>query len=101
MQQQSPDTVIEAIRSSGGSVAAEMFDLGDAENIARLFDVAESHFGGVDVLVIDRTHCVLETFDPTSVHDQAPRISLTSAEGIDRHFAVNARACALMMREYL
>ena len=28
-------------------------------------------------------------------------IFLTNAEGIDRHFAVNARACALMMREYL
>lgn len=101
MQQQQPDAVIEAIRSSGGTVAAEEFDLGNVENIATLFDRCENQLGPVDVLIINHTHAVLETFDPASVQDERPRISLTSADGIDRHFAVNARACALMMREYL
>lgn len=41
---------------------------------------------------------MLETFDPALVQDG---IALTNAESIDRHFAVNARACALLMREYL
>lgn len=98
MQQNPPDEVIEAIRSSGGTVVAKEFDLGDSENIAKLFDQCENQLGPVDVLIINHTHCSLETFDPASVRDQ---IFLTTAEGIDRHFTVNARACALMMRDYL
>ena len=98
MQQQSPDAAVETIRSRGGTVAAEEFDLGEAGNIAALFDHCETQLGPVDILVINHTHCVLETFDPASV---SPRMALTTAESIDRHFAVNARACALMMREYL
>ncbi len=101
MRQQPPDALMDAIRSARGTVAAEEFDLGDAENIANLFDQCEKQLGPVDVLIINHTHCVLETFDPASVRDQHPRISLTTAEAIDRHFVVNARACALMMREYL
>ena len=97
-QQQPPDEIIKAIRSSGGIVAAEELDLGDAENIPKLFDKCENELGPVEVLIINHTHCVRETFDPASVRDQ---ISLTTVEGIDQHFAVNARSCALMMRDYL
>ncbi len=101
MQQQPPDAVIDAIRSSGGTVAAKELDLGEPENIAELFDQCESELGAVEILINNHTHCVLETFDPASVTDGRPEIQLTNAESIDRHFAVNARACALMMREYL
>jgi 3-oxoacyl-[acyl-carrier protein] reductase len=101
MQQQPPDAIIDVIRSGGGTVAAAEFDLGETENIARLFNRCEGQLGPVDVLIVNHTHCVLETFDPAAVREERFRISLTTAEGIDRHFAVNARACALMMREYL
>ena len=57
--------------------------------------------GPVEILIINHTHCVYETFDPNSETAETPEIFLTSAEGIDRRFAVNARAGALMMREYL
>ena len=47
---------------------------------------------------------VLETFDPALVTDGGPEESevyLTNAESIDRHFAVNTSASALMMRGFL
>ena len=100
-KQQPPDAVIQAIRSSGGTVAAAEFDLGDARNITKLFDQCERQLGPVDILIINHTHCSLETFDPSAVRQQCPQISLPTAEGIDRHFAVNARACALLMRVFL
>lgn len=101
MQQQSGEVVAEAIRSQGGIAAAQEFDLGDAGNIGKLFGLCEAALGPVDILINNHTHCILETFDQASVRDDFPKICLTTPEGIDRHFAVNARACALMMREYL
>jgi len=101
MQQQSGKVVLDDILSQGGIAATREFDLGNVDNIARLFDICESELGPVDILINNHTHCVLETFDPASVTDDRPEIVLTNAEGINRHFAVNARAGALMMREYL
>jgi 3-oxoacyl-[acyl-carrier protein] reductase len=101
MQQQSGDVVLNDIRSRGGVAVAHEFDLGKADNIVKLFNICESELGPVDILINNHAHCVLETLDPASVTDDPPQIFLTNAEGIDRHFAVNARACALMMREYL
>ncbi len=81
--------------------AAREFDLGVADNIPRLFDVCEAEVGPVDILICNHTHCVYETFDPSLVEGYESGVSLTSTESIDRHFAVNARACALLMKEYL
>jgi 3-oxoacyl-[acyl-carrier protein] reductase len=53
------------------------------------------------VLVNNHTYCVLETFDPARVTGGRGGIYLTTAAGIDMHMAVNARACALLMAEYL
>ena len=100
-QQQSPDVVLHDIASRGGHAAAKKFDLGEADNIPRLFNSCEREFGAVDILIINHTHCKLETFDPGLVSDGEFEVRLTTVEGIDRHFAVNARASALMMREYL
>jgi 3-oxoacyl-[acyl-carrier protein] reductase len=101
MQQQSAEVVVNDIRSRGGIAVAKEYDLGEADNIARLFDACEAEFGAVDILIINHTHCVYETFDPASVTHEPFGIHLTSTESIDHHFAVNARAPALMMREYL
>jgi 3-oxoacyl-[acyl-carrier protein] reductase len=100
-QQQSADAVVHEIKSCHGEAVAQEFDLGEAANVPRLFDVCESKIGPVDILINNHTHCILETFDPALVRENLPEICLTNSEGIDRHFAVNARACALMMREYL
>ena len=101
MQQESSEVVLKDIESQRGIAVAHEFDLDKVDNITKLYNICESELGPVDILVNNHAHCVLETFDPAVVTDDRPQIFLTSAEGIDRHFAVNARACALMMREYL
>jgi 3-oxoacyl-[acyl-carrier protein] reductase len=101
MQAQSADIVVREIRVQGGTAAAREFDLGVADNIGRLFDACEADIGPVDILICNHTHCVYETFDPSLVEEGKSSVNLATAESIDRHFAVNARAGALMMKEYL
>ena len=101
MQVQSGDAVVEAIRARGDTASAFELDLGEADNVVRLIDQCESELGPADILIINHTHDVLETFDPALVSHESPEIYLTDVDSIDRHFAVNARAGALMMREYL
>lgn len=101
MQQQSADPLLESIRTQGGIALAHEADLANPDNIPLLFNFCESHFGGVDVLVNNHTLCVLETFDPSLVTDEGGGVQFITAAGIDAHFAVNARAYALMMSEYL
>jgi 3-oxoacyl-[acyl-carrier protein] reductase len=100
-QQKSADPLVEKIRSQGGSVFAYEADLGDPDNIPKLFELCEEKLGPVDILINNHTCCVLETFDPALVTNKDGGIQLTSAEGIDKHFAINSRAYALMMSEYL
>jgi 3-oxoacyl-[acyl-carrier protein] reductase len=100
-QQQSPvEPILAEIEARGIRCAAWEADLGDPANIPLLFEQCENALGAVDVLVNNHTHDELETFDPERVSDQDFEIRLTSAESIDRHFAVNARAYALLMKEY-
>jgi 3-oxoacyl-[acyl-carrier protein] reductase len=101
MQQQSADLLIENIRSQGGVAVAEEMDLVDFNNIPRVFDLCETNLGGVDVLINNHTLCVLETFDPSLITNKIGGARLITAMGIDAHFAVNTRAYALLMTEYL
>lgn len=101
MQQQSGEPIVRAIRSRGGVAVAYEADLGDADSIPKLFDVCEAELGPVEVLVNNHAYCVLETFDPALVSSKGAGVDLATADGIDAHFAVNARAYALMMLEYL
>jgi 3-oxoacyl-[acyl-carrier protein] reductase len=101
MQQQSADPLINHIQAKGGVAIAREADLADADNIPRLFDWCQAELGPVDILVNNHTYCVCETFDPDLTTDEAGGIYLPTAARIDTHFAVNARAYALMMSEYL
>ena len=103
LQQQSGDVVAGEIRAAGGAAYAYEADLGNTVNIPLLFDLCERELGPVDVLVNNHTYCVLETFDPAraQISDGGFEIMLTNAASIDAHFAVNARAVALLMREYV
>jgi len=101
MQNQAADSVIEEIKSTGGAAEAYEIDLANPENIVVLFNKVEKELGPVDVLINNHAHCVQETFDPSLVRDEGFSIAVTSAESIDKHFAINARAFALMMKEYL
>ena len=101
MQQQSADPVLQSIHLHGGVAAAHEADLADARNIPLLFDLCASSLGEVDILVNNHTHCVLETFDPSLVSDEGSGVRLVTAAEVDAHFTINARACALLMAEYL
>ena len=101
MQQQPAGPLIRDIRARGGVASCHEADLADPGNIPLLFDRCEAELGPVDILVNNHTYCVLETFDPALVTDEGFAIQLASAECIDAHFAINARAYALMMSEFL
>ena len=101
MQQQSAEPVVDAIRAEGGTAVAFEADLGVVANIAQVFDRCEAELGPVDVLINNHTYCVMETFDPASVRDEGGGGDVITAKEIDAHFAVNARAYALMMAAYV
>ena len=101
LQQQSAESVVEDILSRGGAALAHEADLADVNNIPRLFELCQEELGSVDILVNNHSHCVPETFDPTLTSSEGSCVRLISAAGVDEHFAVNARAYALMMSEYL
>jgi 3-oxoacyl-[acyl-carrier protein] reductase len=100
-QQQDGEAIVHHIVANGGQAVGLEADLADPANIPRLFDDCEARLGPVDVLVSNHTHCVLETFDPALVTGEGFAVTLTNAAGIDAHFAINARATALLMAEYL
>jgi 3-oxoacyl-[acyl-carrier protein] reductase len=99
--------VIRAIRERGGRAEAWEADLADPVTIPMLFGHAEEAFGPVDILVNNAAHCEPDTFIPQNPHgpgDRAvsgfPTRTITQ-DSHDRHFAVNSRAVALMMAEYV
>lgn len=99
--QQSGADVVAEIEAQGGTAVSLELDLAEADNVPRLFDACEEALGPVDVLVNNHTHCVLETFDPARVTDEGFPVGFISAAEADRHFAVNSRAVALLMAEYV
>ncbi len=100
LQQQTPDSLLAKIARLGGVACAEEADLSDPTAIPHMFDQCEDSFGPVEVLVCNHTYCVLETFDPARVKTEDFAVSYISAENIDAHFSINARAYALLMSEY-
>ncbi len=100
MWQQRGEAIAEEIRASGGIALACEFDLGDAENIEKLFDRCEEAVGPVDILVINHTHWSPDTFDPALASGEKNAPVLTNPSIIDRHFSVDARATALMIRTF-
>jgi 3-oxoacyl-[acyl-carrier protein] reductase len=101
MQQRPVEPLVREIRLRGGIAVAHEADLGDPVSVPKLFDRCEAELGPVDILVNNHTYCVQETFDPGQVTREGLGIELISAAGIDAHLAVNTRAFALMMSEYL
>jgi 3-oxoacyl-[acyl-carrier protein] reductase len=101
MHRQPADQVIQDIVAQGGVAAGREADLGDPANIRLVFDECEAVLGPVDVLINNHTHSVHDTFDPAAVTVEGYGVGLISGASIDGHFAVNARAYALMMSEYI
>ncbi|MFF3505683.1 SDR family oxidoreductase [Streptomyces sp. NPDC003247] len=81
-------TITDALAEEGAATTAVEADLADPEAPARVFDEVERALGGVTALVM--CHC--ESVDSGLLD--------TTVESFDRHFAVNARATWLLIREY-
>lgn len=99
--QEPPETIVRALRSGGGRAACLEADLADPASVPRLFDACEKDLGPVEILVNNHAYWVPETFDPALVTDQDYGMRLADAATMDAHYAVVARASALMMAEYL
>ncbi|MYS19965.1 SDR family oxidoreductase [Streptomyces sp. SID4948] len=82
------DAITAALAGHGAAGAAIEADLADPDAPARVFDEAERRLGGVTALVMG--HC--ESVDSGLLD--------TTVESFDRHFAVNARASWLLIREF-
>jgi 3-oxoacyl-[acyl-carrier protein] reductase len=82
------DTIAKALAELGAETVAVEADLADPGAPERVFDEAERRLGGVTALVM--CHC--ESVDSGLLD--------TTLESFDRHFAVNARATWLLIREY-
>lgn len=103
-----PDEVLEAIHKMGGQAVAWEADLSDPDNISRLFDQAEAAFGQVDILVNNAAHWEADTFLPSvdtlvnrAVEAWTSAPDYITASSFDRVFAVNTRAIALAMAEFV
>lgn len=94
--------VVNDIRRFGGRAASWETDLAVAANVPQLFDRAEADFGRVEIVVNNAAVSEHDTFDPRpDARDWAGRVTpRLTADSHDRHFAVNARAVALIMAEY-
>jgi 3-oxoacyl-[acyl-carrier protein] reductase len=82
------DRVADAIRAAGARTVAVAGDLSDVEVPERIFEAVHGELGAPTALVM--CHC--ESVN-SGVLD-------TTVESFDRHFAVNARATWLLIREF-
>ncbi|TVL91191.1 SDR family oxidoreductase [Streptomyces sp. SAJ15] len=82
------EAISQALAAHGASTAAVEADLADPETPAHVFDEVERRLGDVTALVM--CHC--ESVDSGLLD--------TTVESFDRHFAVNARATWLLIREF-
>ncbi len=78
----------EQLVACGATTKAIEADLSRVETPARVFDIAEEAIGPVTALVL--SHC----------HSTDSHILDTTVESFDMHFAVNARASWLLVREF-
>jgi 3-oxoacyl-[acyl-carrier protein] reductase len=106
-QGKTADEVLASIREFGGNAESWEGDLGEPENINRLFEQAEKAFGHVDILVNNAAEYTADTFLPTNASGEktevwkgGPTISTIDVASHDRHFAVNSRAVAILMSKF-
>lgn len=83
-----PEALVARVVASGGQAMPIAVDLADAASPERAFDAVGGALGPVQALVL--SHC--ESVDGT--------IADTTLDSFDRHFAVNARATWLLVREF-
>jgi 3-oxoacyl-[acyl-carrier protein] reductase len=88
VEQGATGAIVDALTERGAATAAVEADLSDPHAPLHIFDEVERRLGGITALVM--CHC--ESVDSGLLD--------TTVESFDRHFAVNARATWLLIREY-
>jgi 3-oxoacyl-[acyl-carrier protein] reductase len=106
-QTKSADEVLATMRTIGAEAHAWEADLSDASMVPTLFDRAERLLGPVEVLVNNAAYWEGDTFVPPGAELDNKLVELwtdrptsINAAVVDRVFAVNTRAAALMMGEF-
>ncbi len=99
-QQRDGEALAAELRAAGHTVQAWEVDFTDAASIPPVFEQTEAACGPVEVLICNHTLDELESFDPALTDSPQGAVRFISAEVIDQHFAVNARASALLIAEY-
>jgi 3-oxoacyl-[acyl-carrier protein] reductase len=83
-----PETLLNELRDLGVRAEGIEVDLSDSSSAARLIDTVEARLGPVSILVNNAAY---------STHDDHETLA---AESLDRHYAVNVRAMALLSVEF-
>ncbi len=84
-----PQLLLTSLKEMGHKAAGLELDLSDATAPQQLFDHVESSFGPVSILVNNATYSMRDGIE-----------NLT-AEALDKHYAVNIRAMALLSAEFV
>ncbi len=74
--------------------------MADPASAGEVFDAAERALGPVEILVNNASGWVADTFTPTSRGESADKARAVCAETIERQFAIDSRAGALMISEF-
>ncbi len=101
MRMRAVDALVDAIRRAGGRAEAWEADLANPAVVPQLFDRAEAAFGPVEILVNNACYWHGDTFLPESSERFGWRLVAVSPDTCDRHYAVNVRAPALLIAEFV
>ncbi len=96
----SAEEVAASIAGRGGRAVAVEADLADAGVIPSLFDVAEEHFGPVQILVNNASGWLGDSFAPGPIDRLGRTVQAVVADTFDRVVAVDARGAALLIAEF-
>ena len=88
------------VRAAGGTLVAAEADLADPATVPSLYDRAERELGPVDILVHNASGWLADTFKPAASDRFGRSLRPVSAESVDRQFAVDTRAGALLIAEF-
>ena len=94
------EAVADAIRAQGGSATALEADLRDESTVSTLFTHARTTFGEVEILINNATgHCSHDSFAANRAVGKTMAEAI-SAERIDKTFAIDAKATAMLISEF-
>lgn len=92
--------VIRSIQTDGGGAVGIEADLAADATASALFDAAEDRYGPVEILINNASGWIADSFKQAQTNWLGRRLRSVSASTIDRVFAVDARATAMLIAEF-